>query len=381
MRLCHFPVDERREHGEHIRLYQRVQERKQHADDDGKHKGERKVVVDEFGHEHAAQQRAKQTEAHGNGQRELLEGTKQSPALVRADAADEDEGVAEAPQRNRAVDVRKRCRQRNARPVCRLPRDADQLKQRSEKDIDARREDIRAQRVVAVRTVASCHAVEESDRLLQNELELPRNALELRNDEDAHDGGEKQNGSRHEIRRNESGIDGQPEQTDPVPFVQNGVLHGLLNTRLPLVQPVRQNDADNEQHDDRRNNAPEDDLLFFAHGFLLRQVPRPHFAAYHYTLLSCARQSSFTRHTMKKTDEFHPLPVFCIKFLTIVTRLSQFAAVRARQGRSLPLFRTGKGRLPHDLARRPLPGDLIFRRRSPHTASENKRSDTKHHAG
>ena len=165
-RLRHFAIVHCSEQGEDVRLNDGVHQREQHADNDGQDKGERDIVVHELRHEHAAQQRAEQTEAHRNGQGEFLEREQQPASLVCSNTADEDKGIAEAPQGDRAVDVGEGGGQRDAGVIDRLPGNADELKERSEEDISARRKDIGAQHVVAMGAVAARHTVEESHRLL-----------------------------------------------------------------------------------------------------------------------------------------------------------------------------------------------------------------------
>ena len=271
-RLGHFAVVHGCEHGEDVRLDDGVHQREQDAHDDGQHKGERDIIVDELGHEHPAQQRAEETETHRNGQGELFERQQQPSALVCRDAADHDEEIAQAAQRDRTVDVGEGRGQRDAPAALRRPRYAHEFEEGAYEDIDARRKDIGAQYAVAVGAVAPCKPVKHPDDLFEEHLELAGDALELRDDEDAHGDREDQNDPRHEKRRNEPGIDGQTKEVDLVLFVQDGILHRLLDVLRALVQPVRQDDARNEQGGKERHDRPKEDFLPFCHGTLPRRI-------------------------------------------------------------------------------------------------------------
>ena len=51
------------------------------------------IVIDQLRYQQAAEQRAEQTEAHGNGQRELLQGLAHALQTVARDPAGEDHKI------------------------------------------------------------------------------------------------------------------------------------------------------------------------------------------------------------------------------------------------------------------------------------------------
>ena len=142
---------------------------------------------------------------------------------------------------------------------------AEELEERSDKDVRACGKDVRPEEIVPVRAVALCEPVEEPDRLLEKHLELPGDELEPGDHEDADDRREHEDDPRDDECRDEPRIDRQSEEADLIPFVQDGVLHRILDRRIFHIQPVRQNNADDERGNDDGDDAEKDTRLLFSH--------------------------------------------------------------------------------------------------------------------
>jgi len=111
---------------------------------------------------------------------------------------------------------------------------AEQLKERADKDVDARRENIYPQEFVPVRAAPLGKAVEHADELLQKELELSRHVLEPGDHKEPADQTEHDQNARHDVGGNKPRIHlGQTEEAHLVLLVQHRVAHDLLD-RLTL---------------------------------------------------------------------------------------------------------------------------------------------------
>ena len=264
-RLGHFTVEERRQHGEHVRLDEGVQDGEEHAHDDGKHKGEREIGIDKLRDEEPRKKGAEETETHGDGQGKFLQRPPHAAESVGEDAAREDDEIGQTPHHDRPVDVGKGRGQGDGSPRRRHPRDADELDEGADADVRPRRKEVCPQKVVAVRAVVLREALEHPYRLFQKKLELVRDEGELRDDEDADDRREHEQDARDDKGRKDGRIDGKPEEADLVALVQDGVLHRLVDGARLFVEPVRQNDARDERADEDGDDDEKDAGLFFGH--------------------------------------------------------------------------------------------------------------------
>ena len=87
-----------------------MQQCEQHADHNRQDKAEIDVVINQLGDQQSAEQRAEQTEAHRNQQRNLLECAADSPDAVSGNCTGEDDAVGEHAQHDRRVDIGERRR-------------------------------------------------------------------------------------------------------------------------------------------------------------------------------------------------------------------------------------------------------------------------------
>ena len=85
-----------------------MQQREHHAHDDRQHIGKRRVVIHKLRHERAGKQRAEESKAHRDRQREILERVQKSPHARGDQSAEEDHAVAHHAQRDRPVDIGQR---------------------------------------------------------------------------------------------------------------------------------------------------------------------------------------------------------------------------------------------------------------------------------
>ena len=211
IRFGNFTVEHGRQHHQDVSLNDCMQKSEQHSDKYGQDKAECEVIVNKLCDEHSGQQRAEESEAHRDGQREVFERAPHSPEPGPGDAAGQNDEIGKESQRDRGIDVRKRRRQRDRHSARRLHGNAHQLEQRPHKDIDARRKDVCAEEAVAVRTVLPGKSVEKPDYGFDEKLEFSGDLLEFRNGEYTHRGGEYQNDQRHRYARNERRIHIHPE--------------------------------------------------------------------------------------------------------------------------------------------------------------------------
>ena len=105
MRFSRFAVEQRSEHNKNVRLDQGVEQRKQHADDNGQTYAQELYVIHEFGDEKSAEQRAEKAEAHGDGKRKVFQRIGKTFHLIGDDTSAHDEEVRRATHGDGAVDI------------------------------------------------------------------------------------------------------------------------------------------------------------------------------------------------------------------------------------------------------------------------------------
>ena len=121
-----------------------MEQGEQHAHRHREHKAEADIVVHELGHQQAAEQRAEEPEAHGDGQRELFQRLADSVHPIVDDAAGEDDHIGQRPRSDGRVYVGQRGRQGDGMAVDRDGLEPQQLKERTHKDERAHGEDVSA---------------------------------------------------------------------------------------------------------------------------------------------------------------------------------------------------------------------------------------------
>lgn len=142
---------------------------------------------------------------------------------------------------------------------------AEQLKERAEEHIDARTEQIRAKKAIAVRAVRLREVLEECHKLFQQQLKLSGLIFESRDHKDPRQRRQHQQHARDDKPGNDRRIHvHQPEQTDFIVLMQNRVPHdrlqGFLRAALAQQQAERQRGKQQNAEDRKRN-----DLTLLAH--------------------------------------------------------------------------------------------------------------------
>ena len=252
--------------GQHVGLDQRMEHGEQHGDDHRQHKAHGHIVINQLRHQQAAEQRAEQSEAHGQRQGEVLQGLACALCAVGHDAAHQDHAVGQAAQGDGGIHVGQRRGQRDGVSAGGDGLEAEQLEQRADKNIHASAENVRAQEFVAVGTVSLRHAVKQAHHRLQHHLELAGNGLEAGNDEQAQQQRRHQDDAHYHQRGYVGGVHVlQPEQADAVRAVEHRVTHGLLH-RLRLAVSGDKQRTGQERRGDQQPHHDEPDFPLFSHG-------------------------------------------------------------------------------------------------------------------
>ena len=240
-RLGNLAIIERRQHGEHIGLNQRVEQGEQYAYNDGQNKAQSHVIVYQLRHQQSAEQCAEQPEAHGDGQRKLLERFADSLRAVSGDGAGDNDQKGKGSHTDGGVDIREGGGQGDGVSQCGDGLNAQQLEKRSHKDVGSGAKDVRAQKAGAVGAAGARHAVKEAHRLLQQHLELSWREPEPGNGENPDTSGSQQQNCRDGKGGDQSRIDGfQSEKADPVGTVEHRVPHGFLHAFRPARRSGKQ---------------------------------------------------------------------------------------------------------------------------------------------
>ena len=90
-----------------------MEQREQNGNQHREHEAQLDVIVDQFSDQQSAEQGAKQTEAHGDGQGELLQGTANTLESVSGNSTGEDNQVRKAAQSDGTIDIGQGSRQGN----------------------------------------------------------------------------------------------------------------------------------------------------------------------------------------------------------------------------------------------------------------------------
>ena len=177
----------------------------------------------------AAEQCAEETEAHGDGQGELLQRTANALEAVPGNTAGEDYKIGQAAQCNGAIDIGQGSGQCNG---CAADADGlytEQLKQGPYKDVYACGKNVGTKKAVPMGRIALCQIVKQVHRLLQQHLQSAGHVLEVRNHENSDQCGNDQQKSRDDHAGDQTGIHiFQTKQADSAGFMQNRIPHGLL---------------------------------------------------------------------------------------------------------------------------------------------------------
>ena len=163
-----------------------MQQREHDTHEYRENKAQADVVVDKLRYQQTAEQRAEKTEAHRDRQREFFAGASHAIDLGSGDCSAVDHQVRQPAQHDRRVDIRQGGRKRDRSSHGGRCLYSEKLEQRSDEDVDSGGEYIRSQECVPVGAAGLCEVVEESDELLEDNLELTGYNLESGNHENAY---------------------------------------------------------------------------------------------------------------------------------------------------------------------------------------------------
>ena len=249
-----------------------MQNREQNAHKHRQHEAQRNRVVHQFRHQQTAQQRAEKSEAHGDGQGKFFQREQDAASAIAGNAAGHDDAVGHQPHRNCRIDVRQRRRQGHRHSLRRHALNAQQFKERTNRDVHSRAEYVHAEEPVAVRAVRLRHIPEERNQCFQCALQLAGNELEVRNCENSQQRRHNQQQSRNHPVGNDRRVHPHPQKSHLVVFMQHGILHDRLNGLGFLSAWVSQKDGckQGRQQYDHHKDEPYTAVFLL----LLHIIPR-----------------------------------------------------------------------------------------------------------